>query len=178
VTEARHDPEAEIAAVRRALSGEDAAFGGIVDLYAGRIYTHLYRIVRNRQDAEDLTQEVFIKAFRFLGQYDESRPFRSWIFAIATNTAVSALRRQKAQPAWEGERTHHQAVASAPDLQDRVAQSVARLSPQAARLVDLHYREGMSLAEAAAVLGTTEGAAKTMLCRARKQLRQWLTEGE
>ena len=170
----------ELATIRRACAGDGVAFALLVDSYAARIYTHLYRFVRNPQDAEDLTQEVFLKAYRFLRHYDGQRPFRSWLYAIATNTAISSLRGKRPQPPvdWPVAAPSPALSSTADELHEKMAEAVRRLSPQSALLIDLHYREGMTIAEAAHVARMTDGAAKTMLCRARKQLRQWLTEHE
>ncbi|MBI2432985.1 MAG: RNA polymerase sigma factor [Candidatus Hydrogenedentes bacterium] len=170
-------------------TGEGHAFDVLAERYAARIYQHLYRIVGHRQEAEDLTQESFLKAFRAIQQYDASREFRSWLYAIATNTGRNALRargRRGPMVSLDGEENFVPAGTEndtsdaqlRADRQAQLAEAMGRLPEHAAALVDLHYREGMSLREAAAVLGTTEGAAKVALHRARRQLRAWLIRDE
>ena len=177
--------------IARAIAGDQAAFGLIVERYASRIYTHLYRLVRNREEAEDLTQETFLRAFRFLDRFDMSRPFRNWLYTIATNVGLNALRSVKRRgiavsldaddPPPRGLATAAVAAngrdeAARDEVRQVLAEAVSRLAPRTAALIQLHYDEGMSIGEAAEVLGMKEGAAKVALCRARKQLREWLVE--
>jgi RNA polymerase sigma-70 factor (ECF subfamily) len=163
-------------------TGDPGPFADIVEAYMGRIFTHTLRILGHRQDAEDATQETFVRVYRNLDRYDRARPFRSWIYAIATNTALNALRSRtrkggaaplsEATTGRDGTNPRRNAVRS--ELADRLAEAVETLPGTSAALVHLHYTEGMSIREAAEIVGTTEGAAKTALCRARKQLRRQL----
>jgi RNA polymerase sigma-70 factor, ECF subfamily len=177
-----------------ARSGDSKAFGRLVKHYSARIYTHLVRLVQDRHEAEDLTQETFLKAYRFLAQYDTARPFRNWIYAIATNTGLNALRARRRRGRFvslDGEdemgRPLVQKIAARSggcahmeqlELGQRVAAAVRQLPPRTAALIHLHYYEGLSIREAASMLDMNEGAAKVALCRARKSLRERLVEEE
>ncbi len=177
--------------VARVRAGQSEAFGVLVERYSARIYACLFRLVHNREEAEDLAQETFVRAFRFLASFDSARPFRSWLYTIATNVGLNALRSRRRRPPSSSEFSEREDVlrdrypaprddtvcgrAAERELQDRVAAVVHRLSPQSALLVHLHYQEGMSIREAAEIAGISEGAAKVALCRARKSLREWLT---
>lgn len=176
--------------VARALDGDTTAFGKLVDEYSARIFTHLYRLVGNREEAEDLAQESFLRAYRFLARYDRSKPFRNWLYTIATNVAMNALRARRRR-GWsvslDAESTEGLIAADTKDARQhlahreqetRVADAVGRLPAQSASLVHLHYHEGMSIREAADIVGVSEGAAKVALHRARKSLRIWLIESE
>ena len=194
VAEAEQAPAAESHDLARACGGDSQAFDRVVDAYKERIFTHVLRMVRHRQDAEDLTQETFMRAYRYLHLYDPSRPFRSWLYAIATNTALNGLRargRRGIEASFDD--NWHPSTADAPvnnptpnprqgavrsELADKLSEAVAALAPTSAALIHLHYTEGMSIREAAEVVGMSEGAAKTALCRARKQLRERLIEEE
>lgn len=187
-SEPRDESEENVCAAR-AKNGDRAAFGALVDLYSARIYTHLYRLVGNREEAEDLTQESFLRAYRFLARYDTTKPFRNWLYTIATHVGLNALRarRRRGWPvSLDAERAETPSTHAADPRQHaarrerslRVAQAVERLPARAASLIHLHYHEGLSIREAAHIVGMSEGAAKVALHRARKTLRTWLIESE
>jgi len=180
--------------IGRAQSGDRDAFGALAERYANRIYAHLYRLVRNQQEAEDLAQEALIRAYRHLDGFDNTRPFRSWLYTIATNLGLNALRsRRRRGPGISLDRQDKnclpvsERIASGQDvcheaqrgeLREQLAEAISELPERAALLVQMHYSEGMSIREAANVLGISEGAGKVALCRARKQLRELLIEGD
>lgn len=180
---------AHIVSTRR---GDSDAFTHIVKTYSGRVFAQLLRMVRNREEAEDLTQETFVRAYRQLRQYDETRPFRNWLFTIAANVGLNALRAQTrrnrviqsegAAAADRAERSESpkplgHAIQS--EQHDRLGQAFESLPEKSAVLVHLVYREEMTVREAAEIVGMTEGAAKVALHRARKTLREWfMSEGE
>jgi len=182
-THAWHDEAWAQERAARAQAGDAAAFGDLARHYGRRIYTHLFRLVGHREEAEDLTQEAFIRAFRFLGRYDAKRSFRNWLYTVATNVGLNALRsqRRRGQPvsldtAPGPIALDERDTAARREQAARVKDAVQQLPPRMMQLVDLHYREGFSIREAAEVVGMSEGAAKVALHRARKQLREWLVE--
>jgi RNA polymerase sigma-70 factor (ECF subfamily) len=173
----------ERACVVRMDHGSPDAFNPLVEYYSARIYTHLYRMVRNREEAEDLTQETFVLAYRKIGSYDRTRPFRNWLYTIATNVGRNALRaRARRIPALHDASEADAAVAKDSgetqierlDLKDRLASVVDQLPDPLPALIQLHYQEGLTIREAAVILDMTEGAAKVALHRARKTLRTML----
>jgi len=175
----------EQAFVNRARRNDGEAFAMLVDHYMPRIYAHLYRMLGNREDAEDVAQETFVRAYAHLDRYDPARPFRNWIYTIASNLARNHLRKRSA--AGQGVPLEEARVttgttpgkeATATEQQDRINAALDRLAPNAAVLVQPHYREGFTIREAADILGMTENAAKVALHRARKQLRQLLVEDD
>ncbi len=176
--------------LERAKTGDQEAYGELVDAYAASIYTHVYRLVRHRQEAEDLAQEAFLRAYRYLPRFEQGRPFRPWLYTIATNLAYNALRArgrrghlvasgaEGARPEnWEtasGEKPMAWDHLDAEERRNRLADAVAQLPEQAAALIHLHYHEGMALRQAGEILGLSETAAKVALHRARKKLRALL----
>ena len=187
-------PSKDLASIARARAGDPEAFAYLVDEYSGRIYTHLYRLVRNREEAEDLTQDAFLRAFQNLSRFDGSRPFRNWLYTVATNVGLNALRSRRRR-GWpvrldaetEGYPLRGRLAARDEDgrqraergeLRERLAVALKRLPARSALLMHLHYYEGMSIREAAEIAGLREGAAKVALHRARKSLREWLLEDE
>lgn len=172
----------EVECVRRTVGGEPDAFNPLVAHYAPRIRAYLQRMLRNREEAEDLTQETFLKAFRALERFDADRPFKRWLYTIATNTGLNAIRGQKGRgtrveldpdlPVFQSGRDGQSGGVAA---EERLERALAFLSPRAVQLIRLHYHEGFSLHEAGSILGMSEGAAKAALCRARQELRKRMT---
>ncbi len=169
----------------QARTGDLDAFDALVALYTARIYTHLYRLLRNREEAEDVTQETFLRAYRYIYGFDASRSFRNWLYGIATNAGLDALRARK---------KHCQTIAfdeffeskepggldshMLGELRDRLNHAVNRLPSRTAMVVHLHYYEGMTLGECAEIVDMTESAVKVALHRARHTMRKWLVEDD
>lgn len=133
------------------------------------------RIVRDPALAEDVAQDAFLKAFRSLASFDGSRRFSSWIFRIAHNAALDALRRRRA--ASEIERDGDESfVSPAPDpieaaaLGQALSAALDALRPEWRTAIVLRYQEGCSYEEIAEVMRIPEGTAKTFVHRARKQM--------
>lgn len=170
--------------IRETQNGRPEAFNLLVAHYAPRIRAYLHRMVRNHEEAEDLTQETFLKAFQALPRFQADRPFKRWLYTIATNTGLNALRtrrRKGIQVELDPETLAARAPAT-PAVEnsrgDQLEAAVAALPARAVQLITLHYHEGFTLREAGEVLGMSESAAKVALCRARQQLRRRLLPGD
>ena len=83
--------------IRRSLTGDQRACRDLVRRYQRQVYSVLLRVVRRSEDAEDLTQETFVRMFRALDRYDPERPFTAWLFTIATRIGIDHLRRRRIQ---------------------------------------------------------------------------------
>ena len=152
---------------KQAREGSSAAFGTLVYRYHGRVFAFLLTLTRHRQDAEDLTQETFVRAWKKFHRYDLSQPLLPWLFTMARRLSIAALRRSKPLP---------------PDLPQPEPSSendealwlweVAKreLSSDAYSALWLHYREDLPLKNVAKILGKREGTVKVLLHRARKTL--------
>ena len=176
--------------VAAARAGDPEAFRRIVDLYQARVFTFLIRMVRHHEEAEDLAQETFVRAWRNLQSYDARWAFRTWLFTIARHLALNALRRPRATiiSLDRGERDNEpplalasfdaspaeRAVAS--EQKRRLAKALEGFSPRTAMIFTLFYHEEMCIAEIAQTVGTTPGAVKVALHRAREALRSRLAE--
>ena len=174
--------------VAAAQGGDPDAFRRIVETYRDRLYTFLLRLVRHHEEAEDLAQETFVRAWRHLADYDSRWAFRSWLFTLARNLALNTLRRPRATivsiEAGEMDGQLGLALASTTaspadqaavrEQKRRLSQALGQLSAQAAMIFTLFYQEGMTIAEIAQTVGMTAGAVKVALHRARETLRRRL----
>lgn len=177
----RQTVRAAIAAVR---GGDAEAFATVVEIYRRRIFGLVLMTTRDRDAAEDVMQQSFIRAYTNLARYDQRRDFHPWLATIAIRLAQNWLKRQGRTAAREhtGTPLEHEDTTT-PDLlggliEDENARrlwlAVAAL-PQGERMaVLLHYREEMKIGEVAGALGVTEGTVKTLLFRGRRKLRNMM----
>jgi len=184
------------ALIRHARAGDLEAFEALVARYERQVYTLVLRIVRQEQDAQDVTQQTFISALEHLGGFRQEATFATWLFRIATHAALKILRKRKglntisfeeateAQPDRDG-LPHPEFIA---DWKQSPAELVTRhetqrlLEEALAQLDDKHRLvfllrdvEGLSVKETAAALALSEANVKVRLLRARLQLREGLT---
>ncbi len=179
---ARSDEDLAVAARR----GSEDAFRELVERFERPVYALLFRIVRQRELAEDLAQETFVKAWRALARFDASRKFSSWIFKIAHNSALDALRRRGEEPLsldapLAGDEAPPQLPAdpAAEDPLERATfraagraleEALADLRPEYREILMLRFARGLSYEEIAEVTGAPLGTVKVHIFRARKEL--------
>ena len=167
------------------LSGESRAFDALVERYQTRLLNFVYRIVGDRERAEDLVQEVFIRVYRHLGRFDRSKKFSTWIYTIASNLGKNELRNRSRNPlvlftsitqGWEDEERplEFEDPSSRPDdlfrkrhVKELVEQSVARLPQHHREVFVLREIEGRSYEEIAEITRCNLGTVKSRLNRAR-----------
>lgn len=178
--------------VAEALRGHQEAFRELVVRFERPVYSLVVRMVQDPATAEDLAQEVFIKAFRRLDTYDPQRKLASWLFKIAHNTTIDHLRRNAPDTVpLEGDRSETEegrgglaavladesledpsAAAERKDMARSLERAIARLRPEYREVVVLFYLEGASYQEICEAVGLPLGTVKTNLHRARKELAQ------
>ncbi len=168
------------ALVQRVRAGDDSAFARLVETYQSQVYNLAYRMLRQRQEAEDAAQETFLRAYRQLSTYRTDQRFSSWLLAIAAHYCVDQLRRRRflwlsledvpiigslvsREPDPEG-------AALASEQRDEVARLLACLPPRYRLVTILRYNYDLPTAEIATIVGSTDGAVKTQLSRARDML--------
>jgi RNA polymerase sigma-70 factor, ECF subfamily len=172
----------EIGWIEQTLRGEQVAFGQLMHRYAGAVYNLAYRMLGDAQDAEDASQEIFLRAYTRLTSFDPTRRFSTWLLSIASNYCIDRLRRRRfawltlddvafALPSYE-----HGPERSALDHEerDRVQAALRRLPDHYRLVLVLRYWQEMSYNEIAQVTGLTESALKTRLHRARHMLAEAL----
>lgn len=168
--------EAETELVRRCLGGDSSAFAGLLEIYQDRIYSFALRLLKDPVAAEEAAQEAFVKAFKGLSSYNSAYPFSSWLFRIAHNACMDALRAGGRNVSVDDED-----FSELPDLSAgvdvKVAESLdselieamlASLPPIYSEVLLLAYREDLGPAEIARVIGAPEGTVKARLFRGRE----------
>ena len=162
--------------VGRAREGDQVAFARLFEHYHAPILNYLHRMVGDRAMAEDLTQDTFIKAYNALPSTRPDLAFKPWLYRIATNTAISQLRRRKIVqwiPFLPGhDHASEQSIERSVTRRQDIEQTLSRLPQHYAAALLLRHYQGLSLAETANALGITENAAKLRLFRARKAFAQ------
>ena len=177
-------PTSDAELVQQALAGSQTAHRDLVTRYATPAVNLATRMVRDREVAEDLAQEAFIRAFERLSTYDQERRFVSWFFQILHNVAIDYLRRKRPPMVSfdELEEIGHPAVDPSskklsPDVQAEQAElaraveaALNLVRPEYREVVILRYREDLSVQEIAGIMSLPLGTVKTYLYRARKEL--------
>lgn len=168
-----------VAAVRR---GDRQAFGELVHRYQGRLFGLVSMMVRQREGAEEVTQDAFVRAYRHLDRYEPQRAFYPWLAAIAVRLSQNWLIAHGRNVRREGESLESVAEpGGAADALDALIadersrqtwQAVARLSSGERTVVVLYYRDELAVDDIARALGVTSGTIKTLLFRARRHLRE------
>lgn len=182
----------ELELVTRARQGDTAAFSTLLRRYEGKIFRLAMNITQNREDAEDVLQEAFLKAYEHLDQFQGHSKFYTWIVRIAVNQALMKLRKRKSDRAVSldeqidtGEDTVVREIATwDPDPEQRYSQeelhtilnsAIEALDPIYRTVFTLRDVDGLSTEETAEALELTVPAVKSRLLRARLQLRDKLT---
>jgi RNA polymerase sigma-70 factor, ECF subfamily len=163
----------DAALVQRCLGGEEAAARELVERFQALVFSLCYRMLGQREDAEDVAQDVFLRTFRSLKGWDARRALKPWILAIAANRCRTTLRQRPRNLA--GRSLHlNQAIApgpgESPDLADELESAVGELREDYRLCFLLFYQEDLSCAEIADVMTCPEGTVKTWLHRARREL--------
>jgi RNA polymerase sigma-70 factor (ECF subfamily) len=162
--------------VRLALAGDHRGAEVLVARYQMDVYNTTLRILGNPADAEDATQDVFVRALTRLDQYRPGEPFGAWLFGIARNRSIDLLRRRRPEVDLDAAPGAARASGSVEALalgrleRERLRLALDRLSPRDRALLVLRYWEDQPVEAIAEALGMTEGAAKVALLRARRAL--------
>jgi RNA polymerase sigma-70 factor (ECF subfamily) len=184
--------------VRRIRNGDDRAFEELVRLYQNRIFSLTLRMIGNRQEAEDLAQEVFITVHRAIASYRGEGRFYTWLYRIASNTcknrikylrgrnfhrSVSVEDTPEAHGGGDGPVVSLQGQIAGPEqmaegtrLQDAIARELANLDPEHRLLIVLRDIQGLPYADILRITGLQEGTLKSRLHRARVALKDRLAD--
>lgn len=168
--------------------GNQEAFAMLVQTYQQKIFTSTFRIVGNKFDAEDLTQEVFLRAYHSIKNFKEDCSFFTWIYKIMSNICLNFLREKKlARKTFWGEDLENnplnlvavetltpEEVVIKKELQDYVQQAILKLPEEFKVAVVMRDIDGFSYKEIAQILKTNAGTVKSRIARGRKMLAELL----
>ena len=165
------DDRALVEAIR---AGHPEAPGWLVQAHHAVIYGLCFRMLRHRQDAEDVVQETFFRAIRSIDQFDLTRPVRPWLLGVAANRCRTALvqrsRRPIAGDLVEDAPDHRPGLSDPDDLSSEVERAMGRLRPNYRLVFCLYHEQSLSYEEIAEVVNRPVGTVKTWLHRARTEL--------
>jgi RNA polymerase sigma-70 factor (ECF subfamily) len=170
--------------VELCLQGDRSAYASIVEKYRKQIYSIVYSMTRNHADADDLSQDTFIRAYENLHRFKLGTNFRSWLFRIASNLCIDHLRHKKRfpednlddqaeLPSDRKNNPHNNLEAS--ELMDNITAAVNTLPANQRIVVVLREMQGMGLKEIAKMLNCSESTIRWRLHYARKKLREKLS---
>jgi RNA polymerase sigma-70 factor (ECF subfamily) len=175
----------------RVCQGDLSAFQGLVDQFKKKVYFLAYDVVGDHHEAEDVSQEVFIKVYRSLGSFRRDAKMSSWIYQITVNSAIDLLRKRKAKPSVTLENFDHIELQDAPRgtataavdpessaeaalLQGRIEEALHVLAPRERAVFTMRHYNDFQINEIADVLEVSSGTVKSLLFRALQKLRREL----
>jgi RNA polymerase sigma-70 factor, ECF subfamily len=174
------DPEV-VALVQRAVGRDSVAFGALYDRYLDQVYRYVFFRVGNRADAEDLSEQAFLKAWSAIERFSwQGKPFLAWLYTICHNLVVDWYRRsgKPVQSLDDPERLLDVASASAAETMmqsldaDLLAAAIKRLTSDQQQVVTLKFIAGFDTDEIARMMGKNEGAVRALQLRALQSLRR------
>jgi len=187
------DPTEEQVLVRRARQGDLAAYDDLVRRYQERIYATIYHMTSNHEDANDLAQETFIKAFQALKSFKGGSSFYTWIYRIAVNKTINFLKQRKNRShmslndldfnaehdpdlvALVSDKTPRREAGLA-ELQEKLNEAMQKLSEPHRLVVTLHDVQGLAHDEIAEIMDCNIGTVRSRLFYARQQLQAYLSD--
>ena len=181
------------AIVQRVQAGNVGAFDQLVQKYREHIFSVIYNMTSNREDASDLTQETFIKAFQAVARFKGKSSFFTWIYRIAINTTMTFLKKRNRRRFISYEKIDEEVSnneiferltaknrsekgALIHELQEKLNDSLQKLSPKHRTVVVLHEIEGLDHAEIAQITKTSVGTVRSRLHYAKQQLQSYLQD--
>jgi len=182
--------ESDVQVIARARRGEESAFAELLRRFRAPVFNLCLRMLKNRDDAEDVAQDVFIKVFGMLERYDDRYAFRSWVFKIAANQCIDFIRRNRVklqsldEPLkFKGEEIERQFPDEAPNPEETVEtreigqlllEITDQLPPHYRSMIVLRHQEQLSYEEIAEVLDLPLGTVKARIHRARAMMKDKL----
>jgi RNA polymerase sigma-70 factor (ECF subfamily) len=180
--------------VTRAQLGSEKAYRELLDRYQRPVFSIIFRMIRDREQAEDLAQETFVRVFNHIGRYDPRYKFSSWIFKIATNLTIDWIRRKELKTvSIDGSRNavtsdemeasaitivsedeNPEELLEAKELGEEIEQAIGKLRPEYRAAILLRHVEGREYQEIAEIMALPLGTVKTYIHRGRNELRDTL----
>ena len=169
--------------ISKVLKGEQNAYAELVNRYQAYVFTLVLRMIKSREDAEEVAQDVFIKAYRSLADFRGESKFSTWLYTIANTTSITFLRKKKL----DVHSLHNEKVFEEADSKDSglranmieqksrvnmVNEAIAMLSPDDAEVITLFYKAEQNLEEISKILRLETNTVKVRLHRARTRLKE------
>ncbi len=178
--------------IDRLCSGDQTAFTDLVGQYKKKVYYLAYDITGDHHEAEDISQEVFMKVYRALKRFRRDAKMSSWLHQITVNASIDSLRRKSAKPAKpmaeiDGLSTQGDLIGSgsqgfdpvrsteSAQIQNRIAQALQKITPKERAVFVMCHYNGLKMNETAETLNITVGTVKSLLFRAIRKLRKELS---
>lgn len=169
--------------ISQVLNGNQQAYAGLVNRYQNYVFTLTLRMIKSREDAEEVAQDVFIKAYKYLADFRGASKFSTWLYTIVNNTCITFLRKKKLDVhSLDNEKVFEIAESKDSGMnanlveqksrQGMVNNAIRMLNPDDAEIITLFYKNEQSLDEIAAILGVEANTAKVRLHRARTRLKE------
>ncbi len=166
----------DIELVKRSQRGDTEAFSELVRKYQTVVYNLAYRFMRDRNLAEDMAQEAFVKAYKHLSGFRGDCAFATWLYRVTCTVCITELNRRKKRSEVEFEpniyETGYEEKHSDKEIAEKIRECVTHLPPKYATVITLYYLNGMSYEEIAEIMDIPVGTLKTWMFRARKQLKK------
>jgi RNA polymerase sigma-70 factor, ECF subfamily len=180
-------PDQEASWLSEAQKGDAEAFTNLVETYQRPVYNLCYRMLGNLEDAEDAAQETFLRAYKALPHYDNTRPFSTWVLSIAAHYCIDQIRRRRMPVVSIEDLPIPDLPEHGPDMETKLSGKEERahiralldaLEPTDRALVVMYYWYDFSYEEIGQALKLTDSAVKSRLHRARRAMaRRWLEKG-
>jgi RNA polymerase sigma-70 factor (ECF subfamily) len=179
----KNDLNNEAQLIASALQGEEDACRRLLNSYKGRIFSYIYRIVKNYHDAEEITFDTFVRCFKSLKSFDQTKTFSTWLYTIAHNLSIDFLRKNKINYDYLDEK--YLDISSSQDLTKdyenkqklaTIDQALIQLTPIDREIMILFHKEEKSYEEISKILNIPTTTIKTRLHRTRLKLRELLKE--
>jgi RNA polymerase sigma factor (sigma-70 family) len=178
-----HIETSDTSIISNVVNGDHKAFAMLVEKYQNFVFTIVLRYVKSREDAEEVAQDVFVKAYRSLADFKGSSKFSTWLYTIATTTSITFLRKKRLEvhsldndPVFDIVNNLPGGVtANNVEQKSRIAMvhhAITLLSPDDAQIIQLFYKGEQSLEEMAQILGIEANSIKVRLHRARARLKE------
>ena len=161
--------------IPRILAGDSRAYAEVVRHYQHMVYTVCHRVLRNTEDAEEATQDTFVKAYQNLRGFSGGSKFSTWLYSIAYRTAISQGRKRSTDGHSVDDMAHHPAAPrdgsmEQHDIKFHLENALATLPSEDASIISFFYLEEMSVEEIVTVTGLSASNVKVKLFRSRKRL--------
>ncbi|WP_245368292.1 RNA polymerase sigma factor [Paenibacillus silagei] len=170
--------------IRRIQDGEGGLYSDVIRLYQQRIYLYCYRLLNNKEDAEDAVQDILIKAYQNIGQYKPQADFTSWLYKIAYHHCLNLLRRQKFQQQvrkllrQEVTEKSAEQIAQNRLFSEPVSAALGKLDVEDRNLLILRIYEDKSFAEISEILGVSTATVRKRYERTREKLKKAIERKE